>query len=611
MRYLLCYSCYENEYSIHDWVNTWVQNLVAAGIDVKSFCLTINPPGPCLLWKELDERWKKRDRELLELYSKLEIALSDRDVLVNWNGINLHPKFVESLKIIKVYGCFDDPESSEVLSRPVAAAYDLCMVGNSAEVETYRQWGVKRAVFWPLGYRHNDYNPRLTKEMILNGSRSNDIMLCCERVSQHRTERLDKFSKEFPQGAYYGRGWPNGFLAESDRVPLMQKTKLGINIHNSTGPINFRTYYLPANGVLQVCDNKEHLGRIFEIGTEAVGYNSIEEAIDLCRYYLEHDEERRAIAAAGFERAVKDYNEVSVFKIMIKEVEKLTKPMQNSAEKLFSKHVTLIHECIKNDDLFLAQQSAEEIVRLAPMDLVTHLSLMDIRMNVGDIDGVRRAYHAIPAELRDTPLFLEKRKEYEDWINSSLKEIWLPNADLMATDKFTKAGPRPTAYSLLIDSYGSEKILSVKADAYLAPGLKTFVMDSLADIGSFYGFKEPYLAVQDLSNQFDTDSMVRRNNELHGMLKANSYSNSNFTLSEVETSKDLEQIYNNSIDAWDRTAPGGLIIWTDFSPIFRPQSEAINLVMLGVTAFMMSKKLEVEVLNLKNSSLGILRKPYE
>ncbi len=64
----------------------------------------------------------------------------------------------------------------------------------------------------------------------------------------------------------------------------MQRTRVGINIHNSTGPINFRTFYLPANGVLQICDNKSHLGRIFELGREVVGYQEIAEAIELCRY---------------------------------------------------------------------------------------------------------------------------------------------------------------------------------------------------------------------------------------------------------------------------------------------------------------------------------------
>ena len=35
-------------------------------------------------------------------------------------------------------------------------------------------------------------------------------------------------------------------------------------------------------------------------------YHSIEEAIELIRYYLEHDDERKKVAA-GFKRTMKDY----------------------------------------------------------------------------------------------------------------------------------------------------------------------------------------------------------------------------------------------------------------------------------------------------------------
>jgi hypothetical protein len=259
----------------------------------------------------------------LALYRDLARRLQDYEVFVNWNGINLHPEFVRRLPTFNVYGCFDDPESSADLSRPVAWAYDLCMVGNAAEVETYRRWGVQHAEFWPNGFHEEDYDPSLTRERILQGRRDVEITLLCERVSPWRRERLDQFVAAFPQGAYFGAGWPRGFLPEAERVPLLQRTKIGINLHNSTGPINVRTFYLPANGVMQICDNKEHLPMVFQLNREVVGFDSVEEAIELCRYYLRHDDQRRAIAAAGFERAIAEYSEVAVFRRMMHHVSRL------------------------------------------------------------------------------------------------------------------------------------------------------------------------------------------------------------------------------------------------------------------------------------------------
>ncbi len=303
----------------------------ASGIAVDGFCLTLDPRKPNFWWPELEALWRRGDKKLLMMYEVLARRLEDYDVFVNFNGINLHPDFVRQLPTFNVYGCFDDPESSDHLSRPVAASYDLAMVGNVAAVDAYRSWGVKEARFWPLGFRADDYDPTLTREQILSGGRDVDIALTCERVTEWRKERVDKFAAAFPEGKYYGKGWPNGFLPEEKRVSLYQRTKIGINIHNSTGPINFRTYILPANGVMQVCDNKSHLSQIFA-NTEAVGFDTIEEAIDVCHYYLLHDDERRRIAAAGWERALRDYNEVAVFKLMIDYVEQLRTPTRKQSE---------------------------------------------------------------------------------------------------------------------------------------------------------------------------------------------------------------------------------------------------------------------------------------
>jgi spore maturation protein CgeB len=317
MRILVGYSCGRSYVSVKDLYEGWATRLRQAGLAVDVFCLTLNPPGERLSWRELNKRWRFGDIHLMSLYEDLVRRLENYDVFLNYNGINLHPEFVALLPTFNVYSCFDDPESSEDLSKPVAAAYDLAMVGNIAEVDTYRTWGVKEVRWWPLGFRAYDFDPKLTRDRILSGSREVDVALLCERVTQFRHRRIDALVHAFPRGAYYGPGWPNGILPEEMRVPLFQQTKIGINVHNSSGPINFRTFYLPANGVLQICDNKSHLSRIYDLNREVIGYDKIEEAVDLCRYYLAHDEERREIAAAGWERALCDYNEVTCFRRLI------------------------------------------------------------------------------------------------------------------------------------------------------------------------------------------------------------------------------------------------------------------------------------------------------
>lgn len=313
-RILYVFSHYRDHVDQGEVMRSMFERLRLAGIDIDGETATLDAPGPALHWKDLDARWRRGDPALMRRYERLARRCEGFDAVVNGAGINLHPDFVRQLPAVRIYACFDDPESSAVLSRPVAHAYDLCLVGNIAEVETYRSWGAKRAEWWPLGFRANDYDPTLTRERILHEAREVDVALLCERWSNWRRERLDRFATAFPQGVYRGTNWPLGWLPERERVPLYQRTRIGPNFHNSSGPINIRTFALPANGVMQICDNRSHLGRIFELGREVIGVDSAEEAVEACRYYLAHEDERRRIAAAGWERSLRDYNEVAVFR---------------------------------------------------------------------------------------------------------------------------------------------------------------------------------------------------------------------------------------------------------------------------------------------------------
>jgi len=303
------------------WIEDWLARLRRRGFDVHPFSLVFDQTRPISYFPELDLLWRLGDRRLLAMYERLARTLSNYDVFICFNGANIHPDFLRFVNCFSVYGCFDDPESSKRLSKPVAAAFDLAMVGNIAELDTYRSWGVKEVHWWPLGFREDDYDSQLTEQAILEGRRDVPVAMWCERVTGFRGERLDKFARNFPGGAYYGKGWATGFLPERERIPLLQRTRIGINIHNSTGPINFRTFYLPANGLMQICDNKKHLGKVYALDKEVVGYSSIDEAIDLTRYYLDHDDERRRIAAAGWRRAMTDYNEAACFQRVIDAVQ--------------------------------------------------------------------------------------------------------------------------------------------------------------------------------------------------------------------------------------------------------------------------------------------------
>ncbi len=272
-------------------------------------------------------------------YENLEKALEGKDVLINATGHNLHPEFVESLSVFTVFQYNDDPESSEFHSRYIAPGYDLCLIGNIAEVSTYKSWGIKNVHWMPLGLRPHFYDPYITVSDLFKYERGIDLFMMADKTSKWRKERMQKLDIAFPGAHFYGKGWHRGYLPPGEELKYLSNSKISPNIHNSTGPINYRTYYTPANGALLICDNKNYLGEIYILGKEAVGFDNISECIELVDYYLHHDDERISIARRGCERARNDYNEIAVFERTIKLIEKYF----NGKNKLKSNSRTTIN----------------------------------------------------------------------------------------------------------------------------------------------------------------------------------------------------------------------------------------------------------------------------
>jgi glycosyltransferase involved in cell wall biosynthesis/predicted O-methyltransferase YrrM len=263
-------------------------------------------PGGWWHFPQLDEQWRRQSRELLRAYDQVEERLRQKDVLIASGASMLHPEFIRRLSTFNVLICADDPESSETLSRPVAPSFDFSFPLNIACVDDYRRWGCRHVdwLFHPI--RPELSASELTEASILEGHREHDISLLCERVFNlsDRAQRIEHLVKSFPQAFIRGPGWPHGPVPAPD---VYRNTKIGWNLHNSIGPCNSRSTMLPAFGVMQICDNASHFGKMFELDREGVGFESLEECIEKTRYYLNHDQERRQIAAAGWRRAMRDY----------------------------------------------------------------------------------------------------------------------------------------------------------------------------------------------------------------------------------------------------------------------------------------------------------------
>lgn len=321
LKTLLIYLVYRN--GIQEFYEAYIKILNSAGFDVEGFCITLDPPGPRLTYSELDRKWKRRDKKLARMYERLNNRANTKEVLVLYNGANLHPELLKELRTFNAYMCFDDPESSQDLSEPVAKYFDSCFVGNIASLTQYESWNCKNIFFRPLGYFSNYASTNLVVGNSRSVRRDIDVSIFCERESKWRQDRLSYIETHLPNLYARGKGWKGGFASDKEMLEVYLRSKIGLNIHNSTGPINLRLYALPANSVMQICDNKYFLGQIFTLGKEVVGFCDIEEVPELVNYYLKNESERNNIAYRGWLRASKEYNEVAVWDRQMKQISNL------------------------------------------------------------------------------------------------------------------------------------------------------------------------------------------------------------------------------------------------------------------------------------------------
>lgn len=123
----------------------------------------------------------------------------------------------------------------------------------------------------------------------------------------NRTEALDRLFKAFPNFYYGSRhpGFPEKNIFE-DAAKNYSKSKIVFNI-SIKDDINMRVFEALSTGSFLLTNWIPTLEDLFEDGKHLVTYKTYDEMIEKAKYYLEHDEEREAIAKAGHEEFKKKH----------------------------------------------------------------------------------------------------------------------------------------------------------------------------------------------------------------------------------------------------------------------------------------------------------------
>jgi len=315
----------------------WTREIEAASNDQYRFVVFNHDPYlPYMSYiraQLLDNLYFERDHRLMRMYDDVR-ALAAREgasAIVVDNCFPYHPDWLRTWDIYKVLRTTDGPITAYDRDFAYVHAYDHVLYHSPAYSrdldmpDKLRYVGAKRTDFWPLGAFDAQFDAQKSEEAVFAGERDVDVVFVgfpyrnklpvFAKVKKALGERLVMYGWDLKYNAYFNLkyGWPGW---SKGRIPfgrpfidLYQRSKIGFNVHNrgdyTVG--SFRNFELPANGVMQISDGGEHLNAFFEEGKEIVGYRDVDDMIDKIRYYLAHDDERLAIARAGYRRVMRDH----------------------------------------------------------------------------------------------------------------------------------------------------------------------------------------------------------------------------------------------------------------------------------------------------------------
>jgi spore maturation protein CgeB len=99
--------------------------------------------------------------------------------------------------------------------------------------------------------------------------------------------------------------------SQQEMVALFQSSRINLNLSAASqqrkNQIKGRNFEIPSCGGFQLSGYADRLEEYFELDKEIVCYSGAEELVDKVRYYLDHEDERAAIAEAGFRRVMREH----------------------------------------------------------------------------------------------------------------------------------------------------------------------------------------------------------------------------------------------------------------------------------------------------------------
>ena len=239
-------------------------------------------------------------------------------------------------------------------SRYWAPHFDWVATTYSPVIPEYHKIGCKNIIKTQLAVNVQYFKP--TDSSIFNNSY--DVSFVGGGYPA-RLKLVKKIMKAGIKVHAWGDNWPQGLIEEKKIPALFSQSKINLdinppasdwglkslaliffrrknnlirpdfgNIYNNIrqwlgsriSVLKVRTFEAMACGGFVIASDSEDLRDYYLPGKEIITYDNTEDLIDKIKYYLNHDNERKAIARAGYERTLRDHTFEKRFSAIFKAI---------------------------------------------------------------------------------------------------------------------------------------------------------------------------------------------------------------------------------------------------------------------------------------------------
>lgn len=180
-----------------------------------------------------------------------------------------------------------------------AREFDTVFASHSPSIEKFVADGIPREKihYMPWAAEPTCYRPMPVLEKY-------DWCFIGTMNNEFRIDLVDRFSKEWPVGINGYLGWMNvhvkGWNQFEGAAEKYCQSKIVLN-EAVQDDLNMRVFEALACKRFLLTEDVPDLHRHFVDGKHLVTFKTIDEAVEKAKYYLAHDDERNAIAQAGYD----------------------------------------------------------------------------------------------------------------------------------------------------------------------------------------------------------------------------------------------------------------------------------------------------------------------